>query len=282
MAITLKTFALSGLATAGLALASFVFAPAMASAAGGGDTGSYEMKHVHWHFNGFLGTYDTEAAQRGYQVYKEVCSSCHALEHLSFRHLGDKGAPFYSADYPNPNDNPLVKAFAAEWDINDIDTDNGDVITRSGIPADKFPAVYANEYAARASNGGALPPDLSVITKARNNGPDYVYNLLVAYDTPMPHGMSMSAGQYYNPVMEGGAIAMAAPLSDGQVDYEGANAPDATVKQMAADVVEFLAWSADPKLEQRKRVGFASLLYLFLLSILLYLSYKRVWKHVKH
>jgi len=123
---------------------------------------------------------------------------------------------------------------------------------------------------------------LSVITKARNNGPDYVYNLLVAYGTEMPHDMKMGAGQTYNPVMEGGAIAMAAPLSAGQVEYEGANAPEATIEQMSADVVEFLAWSADPKLNQRKRVGFGSLIYLFLLSILLYLSYKRVWKNVEH
>lgn len=273
----IKTLALAGVAAIGLA-----FVPAIAGAAGGGDTGSYKMEHKHWHFNGLRGMYDTEAAQRGYQVYKEVCASCHALEHLSFRHLGDEGAPFYNPDYPNPNDNPLVKAFAAEWDINDIDSETGDVIQRPGIPADKFPDIYANPAAARASNGGALPPDLSVITKARNNGPDYVYNLLVAYGTEMPASMKMGAGQYYNPVMEGGAIAMAAPLSAGQVEYEGANAPEATIEQMSADVVEFLAWSADPKLNQRKRVGFGSLIYLFLLSILLYLSYKRVWKNVEH
>jgi len=138
--------------------------------------------------------------------------------------------------------------------------------------------------AARASNGGALPPDLSVITKARNNGPDYVYNLLIAYGSKMPESMEgkIGQGQYYNPVMEGGAIAMAPQLTDGQITYEGENAPEATVEQMAADVTEFLAWSGDPKLEQRKRAGFGTLIYLFLLSILLWLSYKKVWKNVKH
>lgn len=273
----------TGLIAAALSVAGLAGGASVASAAGGGDyAGDYEMKHMHWHFNGLRGTFDREAMQRGYQVYREVCSSCHALEHLDFRHLGDKGAPFYMADFPNPNDNPLVKAFAADWEVTDIDPETGDSITRPGIPADSFPAIYPNAAAARASNGGALPPDLSVITKARNNGPDYIYNLLIAYGSEMPDHMKMGAGQYYNPVMEGGAIAMAPQLTDGLIEYEGENAPEATKEQMAADVTEFLAWSGDPKLEQRKRAGFGTLIYLFLLSILLWLSYKKVWKNVKH
>ncbi|MEE9347604.1 MAG: cytochrome c1 [Robiginitomaculum sp.] len=255
-------------------------APMSANASGG--EGAHELKHVHWHFKGLRGTYDREAMQRGYQVYKEVCSSCHALEHLDFRHLGDKGAPFYDEHYPNPNDNPLIKAFAAEWEIPDIDGDNGDAITRKGIPADSFPNIYANPIAAAASNGGAVPPDLSLITSARNNGPDYVYNLLTSYGLEAPHGVKVGAGQSYNPVMDGGLIAMAAPLTADMVEYEGEHAPAASVDQMALDVVEFLAWSADPKMEQRKRAGFATMLYLFLLSILLFFSYKKVWGSVKH
>ncbi|WP_418152358.1 cytochrome c1 [Litorimonas sp. RW-G-Af-16] len=264
----------------------------IAYAAGGG-TGDYEMVHKHWHFNGMFGSYDPAAMQRGYQVYREVCASCHQLKHLSFRHLGDKGAPFYDEYYPNPNDNPLVKNFAADWMVEDIDTETGDVIERTAVPADKFPPIYPNNAAARASNGGALPPDLSVMVKARNNGADYVYNLLVAYDAKKPADVELTPGLYYNPVMEGGKIAMAAPLTDGLIEYSPVRiledgeikeipAPEATVEQMAADVTEFLAWSADPKLAQRKSVGLMTVVYLLLLSILLWLSYKRVWKGVEH
>lgn len=254
----------------------------VALAASTTDHGAYEMKHPNWHFSGMFGTYDREAMQRGYQVYREICAQCHALEHLAFRHLGDEGAPFYSVDYPNPNESPMIKGLAADWEINDIDGETGDAITREAIPSDYFPDIFANIPAAQAVNNGIAPPDLSVIVKARTNGADYVYNLMLAYGLEAPHEISVGAGQYYNPVMEGGVISMAPPLSDDIITYEGENAPEATVEQMAADVVEFLAWSADPKLEVRRRVGFGTMLYLFFFSILLYLSYKRVWKNVKH
>jgi len=153
----------------------------LAYAAGGGSS-DYKMEHKHWHFNGAFGTYDVPSMQRGYQVYREVCASCHQLQHLSFRHLGDKGAPFYDENYKNPNDNPYVKNFAADWQVEDVDGETGDVIERPGIPADKFPPIYPNPAAAQASNGGALPPDLSLIVAARNGGADYIYNLLVAYE----------------------------------------------------------------------------------------------------
>lgn len=283
---TMKIVLLGGVVLLGLG------ATGVAVAAGGGDK-NYKMEHKHWHFQGMRGTYDRAAMQRGYQVYREVCSSCHALEHLAFRHLGDKGAPFYNADYPNPNDNPLIKAFAADWEITTIDSETGDEMTRPGIPADNFPSIYPNDAAARGSNGGALPPDLSLIVAARNGGADYLYNLLTAYDTPMPKDMELSAGSNYNPVMDGGAIAMAAPLSAGQVDYAAMTvedhgemktiaAPEATVEQMAADVTEFLAWSSDPKMEQRKSAGFGTMLYLLILSVLMWITYQRVWKNVKH
>ncbi len=278
----LKSFLVAGGAIA-------VLATGVAFAAGGGNS-DYKMEHKHWHFNGPFGTYDRAAMQRGYQVYREVCASCHQLKFLSFRHLGDKGAPFYDENFKNPSDNPYVKNFAADWTIEDIDSETGDVTERPGMPSDKFPPIYPNNAAARASNGGALPPELSVMVKARNNGADYMYNLLTAYDAPIPDGVVLTPGLHYNPVMEGGKIAMAAPLVQGLIEYapmldaEGNEipAPEATVEQMAADVTEFLAWAADPKMEQRKATGLMTMIYLFILSILLFLSYKRVWKNVEH
>jgi ubiquinol-cytochrome c reductase cytochrome c1 subunit len=283
----LKSFLVGGGALA-------VLATGVAFAAGGGEHGDYQMVQKDWHFNGPFGTYDREAMQRGYQVYREVCASCHQLNHLSFRHLGDKGGPFYMEDYPNPNDNPYVKNFAADWSIEDIDADTGDVIDRPGTPADKFPPIFSNPAAARASNGGAVPPDLSIIVSAREGGADYVYNLLTAFGTPKPADVELTAGQHYNPVMDGGKIAMAPPLAEGLIEYapivsqdEEGNvvetpAPVATVEQMAADVTEFLAWSADPKMEQRKATGAMTMIYLLILSLLLWVTYKRVWRNVEH
>lgn len=284
----------------GLGAFAVVATTGVAYAAGG--KSDYKMKHPHWHFDGARGTYDRAAVQRGFQVYREVCAACHALDYLSFRHLGDKGGPYYDKAYKNPNDNPHVKAFAAEYDIktidsetgDEIDSDTGGYITRSGVPADKFPPIFANEAAARASNGGALPPDLSLIVAARGGGADYIYNLLTAYGLEVPADVSLGAGQHYNPVMDGSAIAMAAPLSDGQVEYAAITyndndgneivvpAPAATVDQMAKDVTEFLAWTSDPKMEQRKSLGFAVMIYLLILSVLLYFCYKAVWRKVEH
>lgn len=260
-----------------LVASAFAGLTGVANAAGGSD---YKMEHQHWHFNGPFGTYDRAAMQRGYQVYREVCAACHQLKHLSFRHLGDKGAPFYDEDFKNPNDNPLVKNFAADWLINDIDPETGDPVERTGIPADKFPAIYPNDPAARGSNGGAIPPDLSVMVAARNNGADYLYNLLVSYGKEVPHDMSLSSGTHYNPVMDGGKIAMAAPLSEDIIEY--ADGTPATVEQMAKDVTEFLAWSSDPKMEHRKSLGLGVMLYLLILTALMFVSYKRVWRNVKH
>lgn len=266
----------------------------LAFAAGGG-SGDYKMKHPDWSFNGVFGTYDRAAMQRGYQVYNEVCSACHTLKYMAFRHLGDKGGPYYLEDYPNPSDNPYVKNFAAAWQIPDIDVDTGDAIERNGTPADYFPrpAGQQNDAAARAANGGSLPPDLSSMVKARAGGADYVYNLLIAYGQPKPDDVELTPGLHYNPVMYGGKIAMAAPLLDDQVTYDPVEIEDhgeiktidgplATVEQMAADVTHFLAWAADPKLEQRKRIGMMTILYLLILSVLLFFAYKRVWRNVEH
>ncbi|PHR94500.1 MAG: cytochrome c1 [Robiginitomaculum sp.] len=266
----------------------------VASVASASEDGGHKMEHQKWGFNGMFGTYDADAMARGYQVYREVCASCHALEHLSFRHLGDKGGPFYNPEFPNPSDNPDVKAFAQDWSVPDIDQDNGDPIDRPGIPADKFPAIFPNAIAAAASNGGAVPPDLSLITKARTGGADYVYALLTGYHEA-PHDVDMAEGTHYNTMFPGNQIKMAPPLFDGLVEYAARTvpgehggeahtiaAPEATAEQMARDVVEFLTWAGDPKMEVRKKLGFATFLYLFIFSLLLFATYKQVWKGVKH
>jgi len=282
-----KTF-IKSLAAGAIVALSTLGVPSIAAAS---ET-THKMEHQKWGFTGPFGTYDQMAVQRGYQVYREVCSSCHALEHLSFRHLGEKGGPYYDAENPNPNDNAAVKAFARDWEVSAIDQDSGDATTRTGIPADKFPLVYANPIAAAASNGGAVPPDLSVITKARTGGPDYVYALLTSY------GHANDDGTYHNPVFPGGKIKMAPPLSDELIEYapisvtsvghdgqshtEMVAAPAATTEQMARDVTEFLTWAGDPKMEVRKKVGFATFLFLFIFALLLFATYKQVWRNVKH
>lgn len=262
-------------------------ATGIAFAAGKGPADGYEMIHKHWHWSGFAGTYDQAAMQRGFQVYEQVCRACHNLDQLAFRHLGDKGGPFYDYKYPNPNDNPLVKNIAAQYEITDIDPEDGSEITRTAVPADMFPSVYANQTEGRSVNNGAYPPDLSLMVKARTGGADYLYNLMLAYDHPQPEDVSLSPGQYYNPVKEGGKIAMAPQLQpqeglfEYQGDVEGQNPPEATVEQMAADLTEFLAWSADPKLPQRKSAGLMTMAYLLLLAVLLWLSYQRIWRRLK-
>lgn len=264
---------------------------ALASGSGNSD---HKMEHQDWGFNGMFGTYDRLAMQRGYQVYREVCSSCHALEHLSFRHLGDKGGPYYNPETPNPNDNVEVKALANDWMVPDIDSETGGEIERPGIPADKFPRIFANEPAARASNGGALPPDLSVITMARTGGADYLHDILMGYKE-MPHDFEMSVGMNFNVAFDGQQIAMAPPLFDGLIEYADIvvtdghggephtiKALEATVDQMSRDIVEFLAWSGDPKMEVRKKVGFSVFIFLFIFAGLMFATYKNVWKDVEH
>jgi ubiquinol-cytochrome c reductase cytochrome c1 subunit len=254
-----------------------------------------EPREAQFSFDGVFGTFDQAQLQRGYKVYREVCAACHSMNLLSFRNLGDKGGPFYDPKYPNPNNNPYVKAIAAEYQINDIDSETGDVVQRPGTSADRFPSPFANEPAARASNGGALPPDLSVITKARHNGTRYVYSLLSGYANP-PAGLTVSANQHYNPYMlgdlsafwkdghhntpVGGFIAMAPPLKDGLVTFD--DGKPSTVDQQAQDVAAFLTWASEPKLVERKQFGFAAMIYLLILAGLLFASYKRIWRNVAH
>ncbi len=296
-----------------LAVAAVAALPAAALAAGGN---ALEYKHQHWHFNGPFGTYDKEAMQRGFQVYKTVCASCHGVTELSFRNLGDKGGPFHldkcpagvpaTTDCSKPSENPIVKAIAAEYQISDGPDDFGDMFQRPGLPSDRFPAPFANEQQARAANGGAYPPNLALIMKARHHGPDYVYSLLTGYEDP-PATVQLGPGQNYNPYFAGdmsqllkpefkdeeghalagvetppgGVLAMVSPLSDGVVDYADESVPE-TVDQYAKDVVEFLTWASEPKMEQRKSLGVVTLGYLIVLTLILFFSYRAIWSKVDH
>jgi ubiquinol-cytochrome c reductase cytochrome c1 subunit len=280
-------FAAFGLAlTLGLGFAAL---PAAAA------TTEKEPREVHWSFQGPLGKFDQEQLQRGYKVYHDVCSNCHSMNLLSYRNLADKGGPFYSAKYPNPNDNPYAKAIAKDFQIPDIDSETGDVVQRPATTSDHFKKPYPNEAAGRASNGGALPPDLSLMAKAREGGPAYIYSLLTGFEAP-PAGLKVSPGKYYNPyyqgdlsgfwtgdptkVPEGGFIGMPPPLKDNLVTYD--DGVKATKDQEAQDVAAFLAWAAEPHQEERKQTGFAVLIYLALFAGLLYASYKAVWRNVAH
>lgn len=257
-----------------IAAAAFLLAgPALAAG------GAQHPKEIDFSFEGPFGRFDQAQLQRGYKVYREVCAACHAMELVSFRHLGDEGGPFYDPEYPNPNDNPYVKALAADSQVGDIDSETGDPIQRPAIPADRFPSPFPNEAAARASNGGALPPDLSVIVKARPNGADYIHGLLVGYQDP-PAGFELTPGMSYNLYFPGHQIAMPPPLNEGQVEY--ADGTEATVERMARDVTAFLAWAAEPKLEARHRLGFQVMIYLIVLAVLLYFSKRRIWARLGH
>jgi ubiquinol-cytochrome c reductase cytochrome c1 subunit len=261
-----------GLALAALGLA-LIGGPALAN------TDAAEPKAMAWSFDGPFGKFDPAQLQRGYKVYREVCSACHAMNQLYFRNLGQKGGPFYDPKYPNPNDNPYVKSLAKDIQVKDIDGDTGDVITRPAGSADRFPAPFPNEAAARASNGGALPPDLSVIAKAREGGPNYLHALLTGYRNA-PAGHEAPPGKYYNAYFAGGAIGMPPPLADGKVTFD--DGKPSTAEQQARDVSAFLAWAAEPKMMERKQFGFGAMIYLLFFSVLLWFSYKKVWKNVGH
>lgn len=246
-----------------LAFAMLLAAPAFAS--------SDEAKAPHeppggWKHAGVTGTFDRHALQRGYQVYKEVCAACHSMKLLSFRNLADIG--FTEAQ---------VKAISAGYQVPDAPDDNGEVKMRAAIPADRFVSPFANDKAARAANNGALPPDLSLIVKARHHGEDYIYSLLTGYTT-VPEGVTMGEGMNYNPYFSGGQIAMAAPLAEDGVTY--ADGTKASVSQMAQDVATFLTWAAEPKLEVRKQTGVKVILFLIVFSLLMYATKRRIWRNL--
>jgi ubiquinol-cytochrome c reductase cytochrome c1 subunit len=244
--------------------------------------GQKHAKEVHFHHEGPFGTFDRQQLQRGFKVYKEVCSACHSMKHVSFRNLAEGG--IFTDEQ--------VKALAASYTVQDGPNTDGEMFDRPGLPSDRFPKPFANEEAAKAANGGALPPDLSLITKSRPGwygtfnqlvngigGPQYVYSVLTGYEeVPAELKAEQPEGKHYNPYFGSGHwIGMAAPLADGQVTFDD-GAPN-TVDAMAKDVAAFLAWTAEPKMEERKELGFMVMIFLAVLSILLYLVKKKVWRN---
>ncbi len=325
--LALPKFALAGMAA--LAAAAFAvpaLAPASAQEHGaaaeehadaGHASGDHQLLEPKggWKHEGFFGTFDVNAMQRGFKVYQKVCSTCHGMRLLSFRNLGEPGGPFYDARYPNPNDNPVVKKIASEFSVSKIDPDSGGMVSVPGIPADSFPSPYPNAIAASVANGGAVPPDLSVIVKARAGGASYIYSLLQGF-VPPPAGLNVSSGQHYNSYFHGdtasqwigkdprnkppgGFLAMSPPLQNLDIRLQrdcvegsqGGTSCDpntfddgkpTTIEQQAHDVAVFLSWASDPKTEARKQLGVAVIPFLVLLSILTFLSYRRLWRNVEH
>jgi ubiquinol-cytochrome c reductase cytochrome c1 subunit len=272
---------LVGLFFAGMLLLSFLWGGVAFVSAPPAPTAESEFhehpRQVAWSFNGPFGHYDKTQLQRGFQVYTEVCSACHSLHQVAFRSLADLG--YNEAE---------IKAIAKARQVPDVDPKTGEMSTRPGTPADRFPLVYPNDVAARAANNNAVPPDLSLIAKSRHDGANYVHSLLTGFqaqpaellkkfpDAKTPEGL------HYNPYFANLNLAMAPPLTaEGQVTY-GEGQPKPTVDQMAQDVSAFLMWAAEPKMEARKSTGVAVLIFLLFATVLAYLSYQNIWADKKH
>lgn len=247
-------------------------------------------------FDSPVGSYDMAAVQRGFQVYNQVCAACHSMDHLAYRHLGERSGPFAlymvrnhetgelephvgrpedGGTFVDVTENPYVRAIAAASTINAVDPNSGQMTDRPGRISDRFRRPFPNEIAARASNGGAYPVDLSVITSARHGGADYIYALLTGYSGEVRGTL------YENEYFPGRYIAMPPPLLEGIVMYDDPETPQ-TVEQYASDVTHFLQWAADPHMEERKRIGIVALAFLIILAGLLYVSYKQVWRNESH
>jgi cytochrome c1 len=244
---------------------------------------------LHWSFHGPFGTYDTAQLQRGFKIYREVCSNCHSLKLLAFRNLADPGGPEFTE--------AQAATIAAGFQVTDGPNDKGEMFQRPGKLADHFPPPFPNDQAARAAMGGGLPPDMSVLAKARSyeagfpwfildaftqyqeDGPDYIHAILNGYEEP-PAGFTLPPGSQYNKYFPSHAIAMPKPLSDGQVEYT--DGTPTTVDQYGKDVAAFLMWAAEPKLDERKRLGFQVFVFLIVLTGLLYFTKRRVWHDVHH
>lgn len=229
-----------------------------------------ELPRQRWSFDGVFGTFDRAALQRGFQVYKEVCATCHGVKYLYFRDLAQIG---YTDEQ--------VKGIAAAWpqQVTDGPDDTGQMFQRPARPSDKIPGPFPNDQAARAANNGALPPELSLLAKARMGGADYIYAILTGYTEPPP-GVNVSAGMYYNSYFPAHQIAMPPPLNPDQVTYAD-NSP-ATVAQMAHDVSTFLTWAAEPNLEERHRTGFKVILFLLVTTGVFYAAKRKIWSRIHH
>ncbi len=293
-----------GFFAAGLAGLALIFGVAAASAqdqpaAGQGEAASggmlqYPLKEaplLNWSFAGIFGRYDPAQLQRGFQVYREVCSACHGLKYVAFRTLAGPGGIGFSTEE--------VQALAASYDIADGPDENGDMFTRPGRPSDYFPSPFPNVQAAAAANGGAAPPDLSLMAKARSEergpvwtvldfftqyeqgGPDYIHAILTGFGQDPPPGITIPPGGHYNPYfLNGPSIAMPPPLSDGAVTYSDGSPQ--TVDQYATDVATFLMWAAEPHLIERKRLGFQVIIFLAVFAALMYMTKRRVWAPIAH
>lgn len=224
-------------------------------------------KKIYWPFEGIFGTFDRQAAQRGAQVYLEVCSACHGLQHLYYRNLKEIG---FSEEE--------IKAIAKEKTVTDGPNDTGDMFERPALPSDRFVSPFPNDEAARTANNGALPVDLSLIIKAREDGANYLFSLLTSYEEA-PEDITMMEGLNYNPYFEGRQIAMPAPLAEGQVTF--IDGTPATVEQMSRDVVVFLQWAAEPEMEHRKSMGLKVMLFLSIFTIVFFIAKQRTWKKIK-
>jgi ubiquinol-cytochrome c reductase cytochrome c1 subunit len=268
------------------ALAAVFIAATLPSAALAAE-GQRPAKDISYSFEGPFGAFSRGQLQRGYKVYKEVCASCHAMRLMTFRSLAEPGGPEFTAEQ--------VKALAATFQIQDGPDESGEMFARPGLTSDRFPSPFANEQAARAANGGALPTDLSLITKARAGwtgtfrqlangigGPEYVYSVLTGYESEPPEVTAEKPpGRYYNPYFAGGHwISMPPPLSDGQVTYD--DGASNRVEDMARDVSAFLAWTAEPKMEERKTLGFQVVIFLIVFSVLVFLAKQKIWSRIEH
>ena len=229
-----------------------------------------DLLKTDWSFKGLFGKFDRGALQRGYQVYSEVCAGCHSMKYVSYRNLFEPGGPEFSEEQ--------AKAIAASFEVTDGPNNDGEMFVRPAKLSDKFVMPFENVKAAQAANGGAYPPDMSVLAKARSGGVDYIYSVLLGYEDP-PSGVTLDDGVYYNKYMYGNNIKMSQPLMDDAVEYS--DGTKATEEQMAKDVTTFLMWAAEPHLESRHKMGFKAILYLIILTILVYFSMKKIWSRIE-
>ena len=229
-----------------------------------------ELLKQDWSFKSFFGKFDRASLQRGYQVYAEVCSSCHSMKYISYRNLAEPGGPEFSE--------AQAKAIASNFEVTDGPNSEGEMFTRQAKLSDKFIMPYSNVEEAKLSNGGAYPPDMSVLVKARSGGADYIYSVLLGYEDP-PEGITLDDGVYYNKYMYGNKIKMPPQLYDDLVTY--IDGTPATPEQMAKDITTFMMWAAEPHLETRHKTGFRVIVYLIILTILVYFSMKKIWSRVE-
>ena len=226
------------------------------------------LKKQNWTFEGIFGRYDNSTLQRGLQIYQEVCSACHGMKRLRFRELKDLGFT-----------NDQIKQYAKTFEILDGPNDLGEKFTRPGEPSDTFVSPYKNKEEAKAAFGGSYPPDLSLLTKAMKNGPDYIYSLLTSYEESPSLDFELTDGLYYNPYYDGKVIAMPPPIYDNVIEY--IDGTDANLHQLSYDIVNFLNWAAEPELQKRKSLGLKVLLFLIALTLLLYVTMKEIWLRIE-